>query len=59
MCRRFTGPHSVLQIFLEKIIECVDQISSEIKESAIKDQNLWIEEKVIVRVPKTNNIFNN
>ena len=58
MCRRFTGPHSVLQIFLENIIECVDKISQEIKQSAIKDQNLWIEEKIIVRVTKANNMFN-
>jgi len=23
LCRKYTGPHSVLQIFLEKIIACI------------------------------------
>ena len=26
MCKRFKGPHSVLQVFLEKIIDCIGQI---------------------------------
>jgi len=31
LCRKYTGPHSVLQIFLEKIIACIGQISLQIK----------------------------
>lgn len=27
LCKKYTGPHSVLQIFLEKIIACISQIS--------------------------------
>lgn len=27
LCKKYTGPHSVLQIFLEKIIDCIGQIA--------------------------------
>lgn len=27
LCKKYTGPHSVLQIFLEKIIECIGEIA--------------------------------
>lgn len=32
MCRRFTGPHCVLQVFLEKIIASIGQIADTLKE---------------------------
>lgn len=32
MCRRFVGPHSVLQVFLEKIISSIAQIADTLKE---------------------------
>lgn len=56
MCRRFTGPHSVLQIFLENIIECIEKISQDIKMSA-KDLQLWNEEKNTVKSNKPMNSY--
>ena len=49
MCRRFTGPHSVLQIFLEKIVASVKFISKSLKERTKNEFSLWIE----VRTPIT------
>ena len=49
MCRRFTGPHSVLQIFLEKIVASIKFISKSLKESTKNEFGLWIE----VRTPIT------
>lgn len=34
LCRKFTGPHSVLQIFLEKIIACIVSIEKQLKTMA-------------------------
>jgi hypothetical protein len=45
MCRRFTGPHSVLQIFLEKIIDSIGKIQKQIKDITKNDLGLWSEEK--------------
>ena len=36
MCKRFVGPHSVLQVFLEKIITSVAQIADTLKEYSQK-----------------------
>ena len=49
MCRRFTGPHSVLQIFLEKIVASIKFIAKSLKESTKNEFDLWIE----VRTPIT------
>ena len=51
MCRRFTGPHSVLQIFLEKIVASINFVSESLKESTLKDLGLWTE----VQVPLSTN----
>lgn len=48
MCRRFTGPHSVLQIFLEKIVASISQISETLKDYTIKNLGLWSEVQVAV-----------
>ena len=49
MCRRFTGPHSVLQIFIEKIVASINSIAESLKESTLRELNLWTE----VQVPLT------
>ena len=46
MCRRFTGPHSVLQVFLEKIISSVSQIAETHRLYSEKTLCLWNEVKV-------------
>lgn len=46
MCRRFTGPHSVLQIFLEKIVASINFIAESLKLSTLKDYKLWIEVQI-------------
>lgn len=51
MCKRYKGPHSVLQVFLEKIIDCIWKIHSEIKDYTKNELKLWTD-KVI---KKTNN----
>lgn len=32
MCKRFIGPHSVLQVFLEKIVTSISQITETLKD---------------------------
>lgn len=49
MCRRFTGPHSVLQIFLEKIVASIKFIAKNLKESTKNEFKLWTE----IRIPIT------
>lgn len=51
LCRKYTGPHSVLQIFLEKIIACIGQISLQIKQLAKNELQLWQEYKTVLRKP--------
>lgn len=51
MCRRFTGPHSVLQIFLEKIVASINFIAEALKEETLKSVQdgglaLWTEVEV-------------
>jgi len=46
MCRRFTGPHSVLQVFLEKIISSISQIAETHRLYSEKTLCLWNEERV-------------
>ncbi|CDW90482.1 UNKNOWN [Stylonychia lemnae] len=46
LCKKYVGPHSVLQVFLEKIIDCIGQIALQIKKMAKNDLKLW-QEKVI------------
>ena len=41
MCKRYKGPHSVLQVFLEKIIDCIWKIHWEIKEFTKNELKLW------------------
>ena len=53
LCRKYTGPHSVLQIFLEKIIACIGQISLQMKNLAKNDLQLWKEYKTVIRKPAT------
>lgn len=48
MCRRFTGPHSVLQVFLEKIISSISQIAETHRLYSEKTLCLWNEERVPV-----------
>ncbi len=48
MCRRFTGPHSVLQIFLEKIFVCISSMIKNLKEYT-KNLTLWVETKKFLR----------
>ena len=43
MCKRFTGPHSVLQIFLEKIVASISCIAESLKEMTLKELGLWTE----------------
>jgi len=43
MCRRFTGPHSVLQIFLEKIVVSISQIAENLKDYTLNTLGLWVE----------------
>ena len=38
---RFTGPHSVLQVFLERIIFCVNHIADTLKKYSLKTLCLW------------------
>jgi hypothetical protein len=53
LCRKYTGPHSVLQIFLEKIIECIGNISLQIKNLAKNELQLWKEYKTVIRRAST------
>lgn len=53
MCKRFTGPHSVLQVFLEKIIAAVSQIADTLKEYSQKTLCLWHEVRKPVRQKKS------
>jgi len=46
MCRRFTGPHSVLQIFIEKIVACVSFISQNLKQFVANTLDLWDKQEV-------------
>ena len=53
LCRKYTGPHSVLQIFLEKIIACIGNISLQIKNLAKNELQLWKEFKTVIRKAST------
>lgn len=56
MCRRFTGPHSVLQVFLEKIISSISQIAETHRFYSEKTLCLWNEEKIPIEpTPNTLN----
>ena len=44
MCAEFTGPHCVLQIFLGKLVYCINDYSEHLKHY-MKQMNLWIEYK--------------
>ena len=44
-CKCFTGPHSVLQIFIEKIVQAVESFSSKLKGLARDDLQLWVEDQ--------------
>ena len=44
MCQEFTGPHSVLQIFLGKLVYCINDYAESLKDE-MKKMNLWIETK--------------
>lgn len=54
MCRRFTGPHSVLQVFLEKIISSISQIAETHRLYSEKTLCLWNEVKVPVEAVVSN-----
>jgi hypothetical protein len=43
-CKCFTGPHSVLQIFIEKIVQAIEQFTQKLKILARDDLNLWTED---------------
>ena len=49
MCHKFTGPHSVLQIFLEKIVASISFISEQLKEMTLKEIGLWNEIKIPIQ----------
>jgi hypothetical protein len=49
ICKRYTGPHSVLQIFLEKIIDCIGKIQKQIKEMTQQQLYLWTEETCTIK----------
>lgn len=49
LCKKYTGPHSILQIFLEKIINCIGQIALQIKKMTRNELKLWTEKTVIIR----------
>jgi hypothetical protein len=51
MCRRFTGPHSVLQIFLEKIIACISKMAIRLKDAAKNELSLWEEVDATKNLP--------
>ena len=54
MCRRFTGPHSVLQIFLEKIVASINYISENLKDSTLKNLRLWTEVQIPISKTQQN-----
>lgn len=54
MCRRFTGPHSVLQVFLEKIISSISQIAETHRQYSEKTLCLWNEVKVPIEASVSN-----
>lgn len=54
MCRRFTGPHSVLQVFLEKIISSISQIAETHRLYSEKTLCLWNEVRVPVEATVSN-----
>lgn len=43
-CKCFTGPHSVLQIFIEKIIAAIDSFAEKLKILTRDDLELWSDE---------------
>lgn len=45
-CRCFTGPHSVLQIFIEKIVQAIDSFAEKLKVLTRDELQIWLEEKV-------------
>ena len=44
-CKQFTGPHSVLQIFIEKIVEAVKSFADKLKLLTRDELSLWVEDK--------------
>eukprot|EP00347_Sterkiella_histriomuscorum_P000882 403374161 len=49
LCKKYIGPHSVLQVFLEIIIDCIGQISHQIKRLTKNELKLWKEKVTVVR----------
>ena len=42
-CKCYTGPHSVLQIFIEKIVSAIDSFSKKLRILTKDDLQLWVE----------------
>lgn len=42
-CKCFTGPHSVLQIFIEQIVRAVEQFGEKLKKLIQDDYDLYLE----------------
>ena len=42
-CKCFTGPHSVLQIFIEKIVSAVESFAKRLRILTKDDLSLWVE----------------
>lgn len=42
-CKCFTGPHSVLQIFIEKIVQAIESFGQKLRNLTKDDLLLWIE----------------
>lgn len=43
-CKCFTGPHSVLQIFIEKIVEAIESFVEKLRVLTRDELQLWTEE---------------
>jgi len=54
LCKKYIGPHSVLQVFLEKIIDCIGQIALQIKRMTKNELKLWKEKVTVIRNNKSN-----
>lgn len=53
-CKCFTGPHSVLQVFIEKIVQAIECFVQKLKRVSRDELKLWHEEKMSLDFPGDN-----
>ena len=55
-CKCFTGPHSVLQIFIEKIVSALDSFAQKLRILTRDDLQLWVDDGKSALEPEEKNL---